>query len=125
MSNKNERFSYTYSAQQQAEVQKIREKYLPQEEDKMEQLRRLDGSAAKPGKIAALILGIVSALVTGVGMCCTMVWADKLFIPGIIIGFIGLCGMGAATPLYRYMTKKRRDKIAPEIMRLTEELSRP
>jgi hypothetical protein len=71
----------------------------------------------------ALVVGILSTLLLGVGMCCTMVWADKWFIPGIGIGVIGLCGLGAAYPLYQAMTKKRREKIAPEILRLTEELS--
>ena len=37
----NHSFEYTYSAQQQQEVEAIRQKYLPKEEDKMEQLRRL------------------------------------------------------------------------------------
>jgi hypothetical protein len=123
MQKQNETFQYTYSAKQQAEIQKIREKYVTKEENKLEQLRRLDESATKPGTIAALVVGILSTLLLGVGMCCTMVWAGKWFIPGIGIGVIGLCGLGAAYPLYQAMTKKRREKIAPEILRLTEELS--
>jgi hypothetical protein len=35
---------------------------------------------------------------------------------------VGLAGVGAAFPLYHHITKKRREKIAPEILRLTEEL---
>ena len=31
----NENFSFTYSAQQQKEVEAIRKKYIPKEEDKM------------------------------------------------------------------------------------------
>jgi CHASE2 domain-containing sensor protein len=96
---------------------------VTKEENKLEQLRRLDESATKPGTIVALVVGILSTLLLGVGMCCTMVWAGKWFIPGIGIGVIGLCGLGAAYPLYQAMTKKRREKIAPEILRLTEELS--
>lgn len=44
MEEKNATFNYTYSAEQQAEIKRIREKYTPptQEEDKMEKLRRLD-----------------------------------------------------------------------------------
>ena len=40
-------FTFTYSASQQEEVKRIREKYAPpvKEEDKMEQLRRLDKAA--------------------------------------------------------------------------------
>ena len=35
-------FEYTYSASQQSEVRKIREKYLPKEVTKLDQLRALD-----------------------------------------------------------------------------------
>lgn len=117
-------FTYTYSASQQEELKRIREKYAPptEGEDKMERLRRLDASVTKPGMIAALIVGVISSLVMGFGMCCTMVWADTLFIPGIVIGVIGLIGVCAAYPLYSHITKKQRDKIAPEIMRLADDL---
>ena len=37
-------FNYTYSAKQQEEIKNIRKKYVAPEEDKMEQLRRLDRS---------------------------------------------------------------------------------
>lgn len=124
MEEKKETFTYTYSAKQQEEIQQIRQKYLPREEDKMEQLRKLDQSATKPGMVAALSLGIISVLLLGVGMCCTMVWSETLFIPGILIGLIGIAGVVAAYPLYLHITKKRRKKLAPEIMRLVDELSK-
>lgn len=124
MSEKQETFSYTYSSKQQEEIKKIRDKYIPKEENKMERLRRLDESAAKPGMIAALILGIIGALILGIGMCCTMVWAETMFIPGIIIGVIGIAGISAAYPLYTHITKKQREKIAPEILRLADELEK-
>ena len=124
MDTKGKTFTYTYSASQQEELRRIREKYAaPAEaEDKMERLRKLDASVTKPGMIAALATGIVSALVMGFGMCCTMVWADTLFVPGIVIGVIGIAGVCAAYPLYAHITKKQRRKLAPEIMRLTDEL---
>lgn len=122
MSEKNETFTYSYSASQQAEIKKIREKYIPKEESKLEQLRRLDESTTKPGMVAALTMGIIGTLIMGLGMCCTMVWMGNLFIPGIIIGITGIAGVAFAYPLYSYITKKRREKLAPEIMRLTDEL---
>lgn len=123
MEGKNEVFNYTYSAAEQEEIKNIREKYAPrtQREDKMETLRRLDKSVTKPGMIVSLTVGILSTLVMGIGMCCVMVW-DGLFIQGIIIGIIGIIGMVAAYPIYTRITKKRREKLAPEIMRLTDEL---
>ncbi len=124
MDDKRETFNYTYSASQQQEIKKIREKCAQptQEEDKMERLRKLDESVTKPGTIVSLIVGIISALILGVGMCCTMVWADTLFIPGIFIGIVGIVGVIAAYPIYTRITKKQREKLAPEIMRLSDEL---
>ena len=120
--NKNESFTYTYSAKQQEEIKRIRQKYLPPEEDKMEQLRRLDKSAAQKGTIAALVLGIIGVLLLGIGMSCAMVWSAALFVPGIIIGVIGIVLIALANPVYNSITQKERERIAPEIMRLTDEL---
>lgn len=120
--NQKEVFEFTYSAKQQEEVLKIREKYVPKEEDKLEQLRRLDASVTQKGCMASLIVGVVSALILGVGMCCCMVWGGNLFIPGIIIGVVGIAGVALAYPLYERITKKERERIAPEILRLTDEL---
>lgn len=122
MEERKETFIYNYSAGQQAEIKKIREKYVPREENKMNQLRRLDKSTGRAGRIASLTVGIISVLVMGVGMCCTMVWTETMFIPGIVIGLAGIAGVAAAYPLYTHITKKRREKLAPEIMRLTDEL---
>ncbi|MDE7281162.1 MAG: hypothetical protein K2N36_05430, partial [Ruminiclostridium sp.] len=104
----NNSFNYNYSAAQQNEIKRIRDKYVPKEESKMERLRRLDESAAKPGMIAALIIGVIGTLVMGVGMCCTMVWGDRLFVVGIVVGVLGMGLIGAAYPVYSFITKKRR-----------------
>jgi hypothetical protein len=123
MDIKNETFNYNYSSKRQEEIQRIREKYVPKEENKMEQLRHLDESATKPGTIVALAVGIMGTLLLGVGMSCSLVWAESYFIVGIVIGVIGIAVLVAAYPLYMYITKKQREKIAPEILKLTEELS--
>ena len=123
MDEKKEIFNYTYSAAKQEEIKSIREKYTPptQEEDKMERLRKLDQSATKPGTIVSLIVGIISALIMGTGMSCVMVW-EGLMIPGIIIGIVGIIGVVSAYPIYNHITKKQREKLTPEIIRLTDEL---
>ena len=124
MEEKPANFTYTYSAMTQEEVKRIREKYLSPtpEEEKLERLRHLDRDVTKPGTMIAIIVGVIGVLTMGIGMSCTMVWADKLFFPGIIIGLIGIAIIGSAYPLYGYITKKQRRKITPEIIRLTDEL---
>ncbi len=125
MEEKKETFTYTYSAKEQEEIKKIRDKYAPpaKEETPMEQLRRLDESATKGAAIVSLIVGIISALILGVGMCCTMLpgW-ERYFVPGIVIGVSGIIGIIAAYPIYTHMVKRKREKLAPEIMRLSDEL---
>lgn len=125
MEEKKETFTYTYSAKEQEEIKKIRSKYAPptKEETTIEQLRRLDESATKGATIVSLIVGIISALLLGVGMCCTMIpgW-EQYFILGIVVGVVGIAGVIAAYPIYTHMVKSKRAKLAPEILRLSDEL---
>ena len=117
-------FAYSYSASEQEEIRKIREKYAPASpsETPIDRLRSLDRSATKGASIVSLIVGIISALVLGVGMCCTMVWGGSLFILGIVVGVVGIAGVIAAYPIYIQMVKRKRAKIAPEILRISDEL---
>lgn len=125
MENENrEKLTFTYSARQQEEIKKIRAKYAPpaEIEDKMAQLRRLDASVTRKGTMVSLIVGVISALILGVGMCCCLVWGATLLIPGIAIGIVGIIGVALAYPLYNRITQKERERIAPEIIRLSDEL---
>ena len=125
MEEKNATFSYTYSAKEQEEIKKIRDKYAAPAKEKtsMERLRLLDASTTRAATVVSLMVGIVSVLLFGVGMCCTLVpgW-ETYFIPGILIGVLGIIGVAAAYPIYAHMVKRKREKLAPEIMRLSEEL---
>ena len=124
MDEKKETFEYTYSARQQQEIEQIRSKYLPKQESKMDQLRRLDQSATKKGTAVAILLGVVGCLLLGIGMCCTMVWVEQWFIPGIIVGLIGIGVVVIAYPVFTRITKKQREKLAPQILKLTDELTK-
>ena len=123
MENNKETFEYTYSAKQQQEIESIRKKYLPKEENKMEQIRKLDREADRPGMIASLATGVIGALILGIGMCCTMVWGESLFVLGIFVGVIGSALIAAAYPLYKKVTRVQREKVAEQILALTNELS--
>ena len=119
MENKDEIFNYTYSAAQQDEVRNIRKKYLPREENKMEQLRRLDRSVTRKAQAASITVGVIGSLILGVGMCCAMVWQGTWFFPGIVAG---IAVVALAYPVYNHVAKKERKRVAPEILRLSEEL---
>lgn len=122
MENNQNGFQYTYSAKEQAEIKRIRSKYIPKEENKMEQLQRLDASATQKATMYAIIVGVIGALILGAGMSCCLVWTNSLLIPGIVIGVIGMAVLAVAWPLYNRTLKKERERIAPEILRLTDEL---
>ncbi|MBQ3040617.1 MAG: hypothetical protein IJD42_03360 [Clostridia bacterium] len=125
-------FSYNYSAKEQAEIKKIREKYTPPTdvEDKMERLRRLDASVTQTAQIVALILGIIGTLILGFGMSLILTNLSSMIglshnvamAVGIVIGILGGGAASLAFPIYNVIVKERRKKLAPEIIRLTDEL---
>ena len=120
--NQKNSFQYTYSAREQAKIKEIRSKYLPKEESKMEQLQRLDAAVTQKATLRAITTGIIGTLIMGTGMSMCMFFDRAWFIPGIVIGLIGMAIIGAAYPLYNRVLKKERARIAPEILRLTDEL---
>lgn len=123
----NEGFRYTYSASQQQEVESIRKKYLPQEENKLELLRRLHRSASEKAQAWSIATGVIGTLVLGTGMslCMTELGAmlgDPVLMIGILVGTVGIVLVALAYPVYNRVLKKQRQRIAPEILRLTDEL---
>lgn len=131
MENK-ESFKMTYCAQQQEEIDRIRKKYAPKEEDKMAQLRALDASVGKKAMAWALSVGIIGALLLGIGMSLLMtdfgnvlsVSSELTAVIAVAVGLVGIALIVAAYPVHRRTVRKERQKIAPTILRLTEELSR-
>ena len=131
MENK-ETFNYTYSAKEQEEIKAIRKKYEAPElsEDKMSQLRRLDAAVTQKATSVSLVFGVIGALILGMGMSLAMTDIGKMIglvggmamLMGILIGMVGIVLVSLAYPLYNRIIKKERKKIAPEILRLTDEL---
>ena len=127
-----ETFQYTYSAKEQEEIKAIREKYTaPQpEEDKMAQLRRLDGAVTQKATAISLVFGIVGALVLGTGMSLAMTEIGAVIgldgtlsmLFGILLGLVGIILVSLAYPVYNRVVQKERARIAPEIIRLTDDL---
>ena len=120
-------FEYTYSAQRHQEVEEIRKAYLPKQEDKMAELRRLHAIPTQKAQTLSLAAGVMGALILGTGMSLCMtdlgVALGKLaMIIGIAVGLAGMVLMALAYPLYCRTLKKEREKIAPDILKISDEL---
>ena len=123
-----ESFNYTYSAKQQDEIKAIRKKYEAPEENKMEQLRRLDASATQKATVRSMTVGIIGALIMGLGMSISMTDIGAVFgsflsmMIGTVIGIVGIVLVCLAYPTYHRTLKVERERIAPEVLRLSDEL---
>lgn len=128
----NQTFEYTYCAKEREEIKAIRQKYAAQEqpEDKLAAIRRLDAQVTKKATAVSLVLGILGALIMGSGMSLTMTDIGELLglnatlamLVGIGVGVAGMVIAGVAYPVYNRIVKTQREKIAPQILRLTDEL---
>ena len=125
-------FHYTYSAKEQEEIKAIRKKYVAseEEEDKIALLRRLDVGVTQKAQTISLVFGVIGTLILGCGMSLSMTdfgeilgaYKETAMLLGIIIGIVGIALLCSAYPMYNRIVKKEREKIAPEILRLTDEI---
>ena len=116
------KFSRVYSAKMNSEVESIRNRYVPYTPTKLERLRELDYRVRTAGIIEGLTLGALGALVFGIGMCFGL---DVL--PGadwitVILCLIGIVSMAPAYTVYKNIATKKRAEMAPEILKLSDEL---
>lgn len=116
-------FSYTYSAQENQEVLRIRKKYLPQQESKLEELKRLDNLVQNSGVTESLCAGIGGCLIFGLGLCLAMEIIGNIMWLGILLGLVGMAGMISAYPVHQKYFQKNKQKYTPRILQLTAELS--
>lgn len=122
MNNENA-FSYIYSAKQNQEVLSIRNKYLPREETKLEELKRLDDLVQSSGVAEALCVGVCGCMVFGLGLCLAMEVIGSYLWQGILLGLVGAAAMLCAYPVYRRHFRRAKAKHAPRILELAQELS--
>ena len=93
----------------------------------MDQLRKLHGIPTQKAQSVSLAVGIIGALIMGTGMSLAMTdlasaLGSLAMVIGIVVGVVGMVLVALAYPLYNRVLTREREKIAPEILKLTDEL---
>ena len=107
-------------------AESIAKDYAPKESSKLIALKKLDNKAKLPATIFTYSLGIISALVLGVGMCLAMqVIGSGVagMVLGIVVGVVGLAGCCVNYPIYKKMLEKGKARYAYEIVELARQIS--
>ena len=108
-------------------AESIAKDYAPESTSKITALKKLDRKAKRPAKITAYILGTVSTLVLGTGMCLSMKvigsGTTMSMIAGIIVGLTGIAGIGINYPIYKKLMADGKKKYAFEIIELAKEIA--
>lgn len=109
-------------------VQKIRSQYTEKEHTELDALKALDAKVRRPVTIFAYAFGTISALIMGSGMSLVMtdigaaLGLSGVMVPGVIAGVIGLALALINYPIYKKLLACRRQKYAPELLKLADEL---
>ena len=93
----------------------------------MEQLRKLHAIPTQKAQAASIAIGVIGALIMGTGMSLAMTELGAALggiamVLGILIGIVGMVLVALAYPIYNRVLKKQRERIAPEILRLSDDL---
>ena len=108
-------------------AEQLANEYAPKDTSKVVALRKLDAKAKRPAMIFTYTLGVLAALVFGVGMCLAMgqigSGTTSSFVLGIAVGVVGMLGMGVNYPIYKKLLAQGKQKYAFEIMELAREIS--
>lgn len=108
-------------------AEQLANEYAPKDTSKVVALRKLDAKAKMPATVVVYTIGIIAALVMGVGMSLSMgvigSGSTPMFVLGIILGVIGIAAMGVNYPLYKRLLVQGKEKYAYEIMELANQIS--
>ena len=106
-------------------AQKMLNDYSTKQTTKVDELKKLDRKVKKPAEITAYCLGVVFALIIGVGMCLamqviggTIAWLAV----GVVVGVIGLVLCALNYLFYQKIVQSRKKKYADQILKLSDEI---
>ena len=103
-------------------AEEIRAQYREKEDTKLDELLKLDRKVKVPCEIFAYCIGIVGALILGLGMCLAMKVIGNVMALGIVIGVVGLAAVSLTYPLHVRMMKNRKKKYGQKILQLSDEI---
>lgn len=110
-------------------IRQVRDEYVPKERTKFDDLKELDNKVKLPAYISAYTIGIIGALVMGVGMCLAMkilgaavLSATTMTVLGVIIGLVGIALCVANYFIYKAILNARKKKYGDQIVSLSNEL---
>ena len=108
-------------------AEQLANEYAPKDTSKVVALRKLDAKAKRPASIFTYTLGVIAALIFGLGLCLAMgqigSGSTGAFVLGIFIGVLGMIGMGVNYPIYKRILASGKQKYAFEILELAKEIS--
>jgi len=121
----NNEFQYSYQAPTEAErreIERIKKQYggKTEKEIKLERIRRLDSFVQNFSVIISLVIGIMGALIFGLGFSMILVWDILVF--GIVVCILGAIPTVCAYPVYVLTMKRNKEKYGEEILRLSDEI---
>lgn len=132
MKEEESKFEYCYSAptkDERREIEGIRKKYLPLDpvDKKIKELKKLDFKAQLPARIVGLSLALAGMILLGSGAALILLSEPNIInlseiIPGAILVVLGVLLIGIDFPLYQFIFRKRKEKYAEQILKLSEEL---
>ncbi len=116
----NNTFQYSYSPTEKQEIEAIKKKYQPTEEESLAQrIRKLDKYAENSSAVYSIILGLFFTLLFGAGLSLCL--SRKIYDIGIAIGVLGLAGMGATPFLNEKLKQRKKQKVSKKIVSLCDQ----
>lgn len=105
---------------------KIKDDYIQKQPDKLDKLKALNDKVKAPPTALAWTLGILGALVLGVGMCiCLGVLVKNLMAVGVVVGCVGIVIMIANVFIYKAFLKSRKAKYSAQILQIADQICAP
>ena len=108
-----------------AYAESIAKEYMPQQTNKLRQLRKLDKKAKGPATKTIIVMETVGVLTFGAGMSFGMGALGSGTSALIIAGVLGIIGIGICLigiPIHSKLLKKGKEKYSFEILELTKEI---